>query len=175
MATATLTHPRAGVGSRIFGNTLTWLGALLLLSTAAQAAPAATNDLELILTFPVSVFEDATNNPAAKDPFFPNSTRRVLQEPVPVIPTNIVVPTLTLRGITGPPERRIALINTRTFEKGEEAEIKVSPTERLQIKVVDIQDDRVIVSFKSNGDDEQKTLKLEDEPLSLVPPDAEAP
>jgi hypothetical protein len=82
---------------------------------ATNAAPAA---------IPQSVFVDEVQK--GKDPFFPNSSRRQ-----PVRPADgavaITAPPSTsefkLKGITGPANRRFALINNRDFEVGEKGSV----------------------------------------------------
>ena len=95
-----------------------------------SAAAAATVNAPAI---PESIF----NYRAGKDPFFPN---RVVT-PVPE-PTKKEI--MVLKGITGTPDRRVALINDRTFTKGETGEIK-SGTNELKIRVVDINERSVTI------------------------------
>jgi len=95
-----------------------------------SAAPATTISAPAI---PESVFYYR----AGKDPFFPN---RVVT-PAPE-PTKKEI--MLLKGITGTPDRRVALINDRTFTKGEAGEIK-SGTNTFKIRVVDIKDRSVTI------------------------------
>ena len=82
-----------------------------------------------------------------KDPFFPKSTRlgpvQVTTNTVEVSPTPIS--SLILKGISGPKNHRLAIINNKTFEIGEEAEIK-AVGETLRVKCIDVRDDGVVVS-----------------------------
>lgn len=75
-----------------------------------------------------------------KDPFFPN--RQVTGEALPQPPTPAEA--IVFRGVTGRSDRRVALINTRTFTKGEVGEIKVG-TNSFKIRVIDIKDKSVII------------------------------
>jgi hypothetical protein len=78
---------------------------------ATQAAPAA---------IPQSVFVDEFQK--GKDPFFPNSSRRQPSRTTldaPPIATPLTASEFKLKGITGPANRRFALINNRVFEMGE--------------------------------------------------------
>jgi hypothetical protein len=95
-------------------------------ATVATARPRA---------IPESVFDYR----AGKDPFFPN---RVVT-PVPV-PEPAKREIMVLKGITGTPDRRLALINDRTFTKGEVGEIK-SGTNEFKIRVIDIKDRSVTI------------------------------
>jgi len=94
--------------------------------SAAKAA-AATISAPAI---PESVFDYR----AGKDPFFPN--RVVTPVRAPELTKKV---SLVLKGITGTPDRRVALINDRTFTKGEAGEIKVG-TNTLRFRVVDIKE-----------------------------------
>jgi hypothetical protein len=80
---------------------------------ATSAAPAA---------IPQSVFVDEFQK--GKDPFFPNSSRR---QPVPPADVVLAAPPpsseFKLKGITGPANRRFALINNRDFEVGEKGSV----------------------------------------------------
>ena len=70
-----------------------------------------------------SVFVDDPR--LGKDPFFPESQRRSARRVT--TPTQPVVPVteLTVKGISGRPGHRLAIINNRTFAIGETAEMKV--------------------------------------------------
>ena len=87
------------------------------------------------LTIPESVF----NYRAGKDPFFPS---RVVT-PVPT-PEPAKKEIMVLKGITGTPDRRVALINDRTFTKGETGELKVG-TNTFPIRVIDILEKSVTI------------------------------
>jgi hypothetical protein len=76
---------------------------------------------------------------AGRDPFFPN---RVLT-PVPA-PEPAKREIMVLKGIAGTLDRRVALINDRTFSKGETGEIK-SGTNEFKIRVIDIKDRSVTI------------------------------
>ena len=94
--------------------------------SAADASAATTSGPAI----PKSVFDDR----AGKDPFFPN---RVLTPVLAPAPTKKEI--IVLKGVTGSSDRRVALINDRTFTKGEAGEIKVG-TNMLTIRVVDIKE-----------------------------------
>jgi acetolactate synthase small subunit len=69
---------------------------------------------------------------------------------------------MVLKGITGTPDRRVALINDRTFTKGETGEIKLG-TNTFKIRVVDIKDRSV--TFERAG--QTNKLPLVDNLLPL--------
>ena len=99
---------------------------------SAAKATAATISAPAI---PESVFDYR----AGKDPFFPNHVLTPVLVPEPTKKEIMV-----LKGITGSSDRRVALINDRTFTKGEAGEIK-SGTSTLRIRVVDIKDRSVTI------------------------------
>lgn len=104
---------------------------------AAQVPPPVSEPVPL----PKSVFVDDAN--MGKDPFFPLSTRRGPQKvkDVPVIDT---IPDIALKGVSGAVTRRLAIINNKTFEVGEEGELK-SKGQNVRIKCVEIKEKSVVV------------------------------
>lgn len=129
-------------------------------STVAQADPAKLTKTPV--NVPRSVF--VSNDPAAKDPFFPGRGRVskfVQPTPEQKVPD---FSELQLRGVTGTDERRIALINNQTFAKGDEGEVRMGSS-RLKIKVMEIQDKSVIL--KIEGQEQPRELKLLDRVLPL--------
>ena len=109
---------------------------------------------------PKSVFVD--NPQAGKDPFFPNSSRR-LQTLVRVAPTNKtpqisgVLERLTLKGISGTKGQPLALINSSTVAQGELADIRCG-REVFKILCIEIRDRSVLVAL--HGTSETRELKL---------------
>lgn len=65
--------------------------------------------------------------------------------------------TLTLRGISGTPNRRFALINDRTLTKDEVAKVRVGNT-NVTVRCLDISQDSVILQL--NGSQEKTELRL---------------
>jgi hypothetical protein len=114
---------------------------LNFVSSAALAAEApataakgnsATNSETVELPIPLSVF-DATVKPT-KDPFFPLSTR----QPFPQISTNapaFSASCLTLKGISGATNNRLAIINNRTMAAGEDSEVTI-PAGKVRVHCV---------------------------------------
>jgi len=102
-----------------------------------------------------SVFEDDLKN--GKDPFFPKSMRR--GEKSPAINAQVVAPVvqLALKGISGPANRRFALINNQPLAVGETAYVRIA-TGQVKVRCVEIRESSVIVSVE--GDPEQKELRL---------------
>ena len=116
---------------------------LCLLGGLIQCAETNTNRAPTQVVFPQSVF--ATEGVTGKDPFFPNSTRRVKRlEPSKQPTIRDFSGLLKLTGITGG-VRPIATINNLTFAVGEEQEVKVEGG-RLKIRVLEIREKSVVIS-----------------------------
>jgi len=102
-----------------------------------------------------SVFEDDLKN--GKDPFFPKSARRA--EKAPAANATVVAPLvqLSLKGISGPANRRFALINNQPLAAGESAYVRIA-TGQVKVHCWEIRENSVIISVE--GDPEQKELRL---------------
>jgi hypothetical protein len=128
-----------------------WIALLLLI--CGVSARAATPTLDVTDPYKSVFVED----PAfGKDPFFPNSTRRG-RVPVAVAPKvlNVETPELFLKGLSGTPDRRLAIINNYTFQSGEESLVRVAGV-AVKVRCIEIRERSVIVSI--NGI--TKELKL---------------
>lgn len=108
-----------------------------------------------------SVFDDKIKN--ARDPFFPASTRlepksatAAAAAPAAVhkAPAELV---LVLNGIMGKAGQRIALINGRTFETGDEVVIRTT-NGQTRVKCLEIEPQSVTVTV--NGNPEARKLFL---------------
>ena len=118
-----------------------WLG----LVTLAQGAETNRPPAEVVI--PKSIF--VSEGDVGKDPFFPNSTRthrRAPEDPVKKPVQQDLSQLLVLKGITGPPEKRIALINNLPFAKDEEGEVKAG-NGKVKIRVLEIGEKSVTVSI----------------------------
>jgi hypothetical protein len=90
-----------------------------------------------------SAFVVPTNPKDGRDPFFPNSTR--LYETVSAArPHAGDVSLLVLKGISGPPDHRLVIINNHTFGVGDEENL-VTPRGRIHIRCVEIKDSSVVI------------------------------
>ena len=105
-------------------------------AAAAAAAPQETQQFK-------SVFVDRPN--FGRDPFFPKSDRRGSVQDIVVEPVanfnNIV-----LKGISGSAEKRLAILNNKTFAAGEDGELRIGghPT---KIKIVEVREKSVVISI----------------------------
>jgi len=126
----------------------------LLVATTSQAAaanpgsPAApapsTNQVTAPLQIPQSVFVIPNGPRDGRNPFFPGAHTELPTQPKP--PPQVDGSSFVLNGITSPP-KRTAMINGRTFEVGEEGEVRVGGAKEL-IKCVEIHDDSAIIEYK---------------------------
>jgi hypothetical protein len=137
----------------------------VLVSGAPQAssdtlAPTTSTNLSpASVAIPLSVFN---RNETSRDPFFPNSIRFKKREVVTAKatppPPVVVTVDLQLRGITGLPGQRIALINNRSLKAGEEANFKSSTGIPVRVRCVEVRDESVVVVI--GKDAERKVLTL---------------
>src|SRR5207244_2214608 len=95
---------------------------------------------------PQSVFTIPSNPNEGRNPFFPRSTV-VVTQPKSQTPINLDTSSLVLNGITSPP-KRTAMINGRTFEIGEENEVKLPNGGKERIKCLEIKDDSAIIEIR---------------------------
>ena len=98
-----------------------------------------------------------------KDPFFPKTKRR---EPViPVAQINstpesafaAILPSIVLKGTSGLPGRRLALINNRTLQAGEDCDIKIG-SQSFKIRLLEVRDRSVVVGME--GTAETKEIRM---------------
>lgn len=112
---------------------------------AAKNTPKTPAAFEVVpeLPIPQSAFVIPSQPTEGRNPFFPQSTVPVAAPPI--TPNHLLDPSLfILNGITSPP-RRTAMINGRTFEPGEEGEIRFASGNRTMIKCEEIRADSAII------------------------------
>lgn len=108
-----------------------------------------------------SVFVDDAK--FGKDPFFPKSKRHVPKVVVPigvvadVSPFTQVLSSLVLKGISSLPGRRLALLNNKTLQAGEETEIKVN-NQAFKIRCLEIREKSILLGME--GTTETKEIRL---------------
>ena len=96
------------------------------------------------LPVPQSVFALPGQPGEGRNPFFPQSSVRVVV-PARVTPEHPVETfTFILNGITSPP-KRTAMINGRTFEQGEEGEVRLPNGAKMMIKCEEIKADSAVI------------------------------
>jgi len=118
-----------------------WLSAGFVLVLPAAAAPVAQPAAPEVVSR--SVFIIPTNPKDGHDPFFPNSVRPY--ETASATQPHIGdVSSLVLKGISGPPNRRLAIINNHTFGVGDEVNL-VTSRGSIHIRCVEIKDSSVVI------------------------------
>ena len=142
------------------------LRAICLSLLAVVAADAASNKtpgtgrISIVPTFvpveiPQSVYMPPATPKEGRNPFFPQS---ISTQPVrPRENTTVDTTGVVLNGITSPP-RRTAMINGRTFEPGEEGEIKLPSGAKVLIKCEEIGTDSTVILI--NGARRELKLRL---------------
>src|SRR5215472_2475699 len=94
---------------------------------------------------PQSVFVIPSQPSKGRNPFFPQSVTRVVA-PTLIKPNSVDTTLFVLNGITSPP-RRTAMINGRTFESGEEGEVRLANGGKAMIKCEQIRADSAVILF----------------------------
>jgi hypothetical protein len=150
---------RCSKASWLAGSILSCLlsGTVHSAQTKTNRAPAQVAIPQSEVTIPQSVF--ATEGTTGKDPFFPNSIRRMKRDDSgKQSPTRDFSGLLKLTGIAGG-VKPIATINNLTFAAGEEQEVKVEGG-KLKIRVVEIRVKSVVISVEKQP--QPIELKLRD-------------
>jgi hypothetical protein len=118
-----------------------WLSAGFVMVLPVAAAPVAQPAAPEVVSR--SVFVVPTNPKEGRDPFFPNSTR--LYETISAAqPHAGNMSSLVLKGISGPPNHRLVIINNHTFGVGDEENL-VTPQGPIHIRCVEIKDSSVVI------------------------------
>ena len=135
-----------------------------LTARAAQSPPASHGKTQAVTNAPpaepepaTSVFINAATPQEGRDPFFPQSTRHKPQvfQPTTSGPS-VAIAELELKGISGGADHRLAIINNRTFESGEEGTVN-SNVGRVRLTCKEINADSVRVIL--NGTERTLTLR----------------
>jgi len=122
-----------------------WFLATLVMALPATAAPPAKPSPapEQPWVAVRSVFIVPTNSLQGRDPFFPNSTR--LYEVVSAAHPQVGdLSSLVLKGISGPANGRLAIINNHTFGAGDEANL-VTPQGPIHIHCIEVKASSVVI------------------------------
>src|SRR5213594_4113549 len=136
---------------------LAWSSLLFLLGGVVHPAETNTNRAPAQVTIPQSVF--ATEGATGKDPFFPNSMRRIKRDDSGTQrPTRDFSALLKLTGIAGG-VRPSATLNNLTFAVGEEQEVKVEGG-KVRTRVLEIREKSVVITIEKQP--QPIELKLRD-------------
>ena len=102
------------------------------------------------IAIPRSEFAIPTSPTEGRDPFFPDSMRLFASLPKHGVDKNggkqSSTVLLSLKAISASGNRRVASINNRPFETGEEGELSFGST-RVRIRCVEIREDSVIIEL----------------------------
>jgi hypothetical protein len=124
-------------------------------TAASRATNATVATVAAEAPIPRSTFVMPKSAKEGRDPFFPNSTRLFGETTT----TKTNAPTtnagLVLKALAGSAERRLATINTRTFEVGEEAEVQTGAG-RVRVRCLEINDDSVVIEVGGT----RRTLRM---------------
>ena len=93
---------------------------------------------------PQSVFNLPTQPSDGRNPFFPQSTLKIAPPKLNHPENPLDTASFVLNGITSPP-KRTAMINGRTFEPGEEGEVRLPAGGKMLIKVEEIKSESAII------------------------------
>jgi len=118
-----------------------WLSAAFVTVLPVAAAPVAQPDTPEVVSR--SVFVIPKNRNEGRDPFFPTSTRPY-ESVASKTPVGGDLSSLVLKGISGPPDHRLAIINNHTFGVGDEGEV-LTPHGRIHLRCVEIKAKSVVV------------------------------
>jgi hypothetical protein len=136
---------------------ISWLAGSILLCLPGGVVLGAETNTNRAPAIPQSSF--ATEGATGKDPFFPNSNRRIKRDDSgKKSPTRDFSSLLKLMGIAGG-VRPIATINNLTFAVGEEQEVKVDGG-KAKIRVLEIREKSVVISIEKQP--QPVELKLRD-------------
>ena len=98
-----------------------------------------------------------------RDPFFPKSQRRkpqIVQVVGPQTDTSIlsqILSNISLKGISGLPSKRLAMVNNRTMAAGEQVEFKINGAV-YKLRCVEVKEKSVVIGV--DGSDETKEIHL---------------
>lgn len=127
------------------------------LAARSEDAPASTNNASSSIAtnspstdnIQQSVFTIPSMPSEGRDPFFPNLTDVELHatpDKSGKPGESAVVPKLTLQGISGSAERRLAVIGGHSFAAGEEGDV-ITPGGRVRIRCLEINETSVVIEI----------------------------
>jgi len=135
---------------------------VLTLGLAAGATPARaadTNAPSADVASPKSLFVIPTSPKEGCDPFFPDSTRPYEEALALNSHHRGGILSLALKGLSGTPDQRLAIINNHTFAVGEEGDV-ITTTGRVRLRCVEIREKSVVIEV----DGQRQELILHGQP-----------
>jgi hypothetical protein len=118
-----------------------WLAAGLVMVLPVAAVPVAQPAAPELVTR--STFANPTSPKDGRDPFYPNSLRP-FDTVTAARPHTGDMSSLVLKGISGPPDHRLVIINSHTLGVGDEENI-VTPQGPIHIRCVEIKERSVVI------------------------------
>jgi hypothetical protein len=138
-------------GQRLVLLTVALSLAMLSRGACALAKPtasvASTNAPVAEVPAPQSVFVMPAAPADGKDPFFPRSMHPYSS--TRAVQTNVVVQItadLRLNGMSGTPDHRLVIINSKTFDAGQEQEVATNAG-KVRVRCIEIQPDAAIIQI----------------------------
>ncbi|MFO1487139.1 MAG: hypothetical protein U1F65_01555 [Verrucomicrobiota bacterium] len=130
--------------SLVFMGALAWICQAAPPAKNAEAADPAAKPSAADKPVPKSKFNVPAKAGEGRDPFFPASDRlfAVKTERKSTAPSN--TSTIVFNGISGSQDKRLAMINGRTFAEGEEAPVNTS-SGRVRVLLVALRGDTAVV------------------------------
>jgi hypothetical protein len=87
----------------------------------------------------------------SKDPFFPKSTRWVVvtktNEPTAVVIQQFFPDEIRCQGFSGTAEKRLAIVNNKTVEKGDEFELTLKTGQRVRVHCIEVKEKGVLLEI----------------------------
>jgi hypothetical protein len=118
-----------------------WLAAGFVVVVPVAAAPVVQPAAPEVVARSTFIIPTSPND--GRDPFFPNSTRPY-EAVTAVRPHTGEVSSLVLKGISGPSDHRLVIINSHTFGVGDEANV-ATPQGPIHIRCVEIKASSVVI------------------------------
>jgi hypothetical protein len=133
------------------------LTAATVTNPAVSRSSALTNSIPMVprAEIPTSVFEVPGKPQDGRNPFFPTSRPSLPATPGGVKPAGPDMSAFVLNGTTSG-SKRTAMINARTFEMGEEGEVRLPSGAKAMVKCEEIRPDSAVI--RVNG--VRRELKL---------------
>jgi uncharacterized protein YgbK (DUF1537 family) len=106
-----------------------------------------------------SVFVDDAK--FGRDPFFPNSKRRLPKVVTPVGPVTSslqVLNNIVLKGISGLPGHRLAMLNNRTVAVGEETQFNFD-NQPIKVRLIEIREKSVVLGMQGTAETKEIHLR----------------
>jgi len=116
-----------------------WPG-LLTAAPTSRSQTSKTNSLRSVFILPANPTE-------GRDPFFPKSNRPYEAAMTTTKTSAVDISALVIRGISGPPDHRLVVINSTTFAAGDVADV-FTDQGRIRVHCVEIKPRSVVIEIR---------------------------